>query len=62
MVERKGTPPPRIRSLDRFRGYSVVAMFVVNFLVGLAITHQLLRHNNTHFSYADSVMPSFLFA
>ena len=51
MVERKDTQPPRIRSLDQFRGYSVVAMFVVNFLGGLAITHQLLRHNNTHFSY-----------
>ena len=52
----------RLASLDQFRGYSVIAMFVVNFLVGLAVTHQLLRHNNTHFSYADSIMPSFIFA
>ncbi len=49
-------------SLDQFRGYSVAAMFVVNFLGGLAVTHQVLKHNNTHFSYADSIMPSFLFA
>jgi len=52
----------RINSLDQFRGYSVAAMFVVNFLGGLAITHQILRHNNTHFSLADSIMPSFIFA
>ncbi len=37
-------------SLDQFRGYSVAAMFVVNFLGGLAVTHQVLKHNNTHFS------------
>lgn len=52
----------RLASLDQFRGYSVVAMFIVNFLIGLAITHPWLRHNNTHFSYADSIMPSFIFA
>jgi len=56
------SPPTRIESLDQFRGYSVAAMFVVNFLGGLTITHQVLRHNNTHFSYADSIMPSFIFA
>jgi len=55
------TTSSRINSLDQFRGYSVAAMFVVNFLDGLAITHQLLRHNNTHFSLADSIMPSFIF-
>ncbi len=32
-------------SLDQFRGYSVAAMFVVNFLGGLAVTHQVLKHN-----------------
>jgi predicted acyltransferase len=56
------SPDVRITSLDQFRGYSVAAMFVVNFLGGLAITHQVLRHNNTHFSLADSIMPSFIFA
>jgi predicted acyltransferase len=51
----------RVVSLDQFRGYSVAAMFVVNFLGGLAVTHHVLKHNNTHFSYADSIMPSFIF-
>jgi hypothetical protein len=37
-------------------------MFVVNFLGGLEITHQVFKHNNTHFSWADSIMPGFLFA
>lgn len=37
-------------------------MFVVNFIGGLAVTHHVLKHNNTHFSFADSIMPSFLFA
>ena len=37
-------------------------MFIVNFVGGLAVTHQVLKHNNTHFSYADSIMPCFLFA
>lgn len=54
--------PTRIISLDQFRGYSVAGMFVVNFLGGLAVTHHFLKHNNTHFSYADSIMPSFIFA
>jgi len=54
--------PPRLSSLDQFRGYSVAGMFVVNFLGGLAVTHHVLKHNNTHFSYADSIMPSFIFA
>jgi predicted acyltransferase len=52
----------RLISLDQFRGYSVAAMFVVNFLGHQAITHHLLKHNNTHFSYADSIMPSFILA
>ena len=48
----------RIVSLDQFRGYTVAGMFAVNFLGHLALTHQLLKHNDTHFSYADSIMPS----
>src|SRR6188472_3471527 len=50
----------RIISVDQFRGYTVAGMFLVNFLGELALTHQVLKHNNTHFSYADSIMPSFL--
>jgi Heparan-alpha-glucosaminide N-acetyltransferase, catalytic len=53
---------PRIASMDQFRGYTVAGMFVVNFLSSFAVIHPLLKHNNTWFSYADSIMPSFLFA
>lgn len=52
----------RIHSMDQFRGYTVAGMFVVNFLGGLAAIHPVMKHNNTYFSYADSIMPSFLFA
>jgi predicted acyltransferase len=52
----------RIDSMDQFRGYTVAGMFVVNFLGGMAAIHSVLKHNNTHFSYADSIMPSFMFA
>jgi predicted acyltransferase len=52
----------RIASMDQFRGYTVAAMFVVNFLGGLDAVHPVLKHNNTYFSYADSVLPGFLFA
>ena len=52
----------RIASMDQFRGYTVAGMFVVNFLSSFAVIYPLLKHNNTWFSYADSIMPSFLFA
>lgn len=52
----------RIVSMDQFRGYTVAGMFVVNFVSGLAAIHPLLKHHNTWFSYADSIMPSFFFA
>ncbi|RUL89113.1 heparan-alpha-glucosaminide N-acetyltransferase domain-containing protein [Tautonia sociabilis] len=52
----------RIASMDQFRGYTVAGMFVVNFLGGIAAVHSVLKHNDTYFSYADSIMPSFLFA
>jgi len=52
----------RIASMDQFRGYTVAGMFVVNFLSSFAVIHPLLKHNDIYFSYADSIMPSFLFA
>ena len=52
----------RIVSLDQFRGYTVLGMFVVNFLGAFAVTPALLKHHNTYFSYADSIMPQFFFA
>ena len=52
----------RIESMDQFRGYAVAAMFLVNFLGGFAVVHPLLKHHNTYCSYADTIMPQFLFA
>jgi hypothetical protein len=48
--------------MDQFRGYTVAGMFLVNFLGGYAAIHSVLKHNDTYFSYADSIMPSFMFA
>src|SRR5919107_1627905 len=52
----------RIVSMDQFRGYTVAGMFLVNFAGHLAAMPEALKHHNTYFSYADSIMPSFLFA
>lgn len=54
----------RIVSMDQFRGYTVAGMFLVNFVGGLAVFPQVLKHHNGHpyFSYADTIMPSFFFA
>jgi len=50
--------------MDQFRGYTVAGMFLVNFVGGLALLPEVLKHHNGHpyFSYADSIMPSFMFA
>jgi hypothetical protein len=50
--------------MDQFRGYTVAGMFLVNFVGGLAVFPEVLKHHNGHpyFSYADSIMPSFMFA
>jgi predicted acyltransferase len=48
--------------MDQFRGYTVAGMCLVNFLGGYAAVHPVLKHNNNYFSYADSIMPSFMFA
>ena len=55
-------PNGRIHSLDQFRGYCVLGMLCVNFLAGLDVTPAVLEHHNTYFSYADSILPAFLFA
>lgn len=54
--------PQRLRSLDQFRGFTVAAMFAVNFLGGYLATPSILRHHNTWCSFADTVMPQFFFA
>lgn len=57
--------PTRILSMDQFRGYTVAGMFLVNYVGDFEVVkqwaHGVLVHNNTHFSYADSIMPSFMF-
>ena len=52
----------RIVSLDQFRGYTVLGMFLVNFVGGFQACHYVLKHHNTFCSYADTIMPQFLFA
>ena len=55
-------PTDRIASLDQFRGYTVLGMFAVNFLGSYAATPAVLKHHHTYCSYADTIMPQFLFA
>lgn len=61
-------PPPtsgaRIVSMDQFRGYTVAGMFVVNFVGGLGAFPEVMKHHNglPYFSYADTIMPAFMFA
>jgi predicted acyltransferase len=63
----QGQPPPgptaqRIVSLDQFRGYTVAGMFLVNFLGSYAAVPYILKHHHDYCSYADTIMPHFLFA
>jgi predicted acyltransferase len=55
-------PRSRLESLDQFRGYTVAGMFLVNYLGSFAITPAILKHHNSYCSYADTIMPQFLFA
>src|SRR5687768_4408736 len=55
-------PAPRLVSLDQFRGYTVLGMFVVNFVGGIKSVPEILLHHHTYLSYADTIMPQFLFA
>lgn len=61
------TPPApgRLESLDQFRGYTVLGMFLVNFAGSYAAVRAVastLGHHHSYFSYADSIMPHFFFA
>ena len=53
---------PRLTSLDQFRGYTMLGMLLVNFLGGYAICPKILKHTHDYCSYADTIMPQFLFA
>ena len=55
----------RFASLDQFRGYTVLGMFLVNFVGSYAAVRAVapvLGHHHTYCSYADTIMPQFLFA
>lgn len=56
-----GQSKTRINSMDQFRGYTVAGMFLVNFVGSLSAFHYVLKHNSGFFSYADSIMPGFIF-
>jgi predicted acyltransferase len=55
-------PLSRIRSLDQFRGYTVVGMLLVNFLGRYTVAPEWLRHHPDYCTYADTIMPQFFFA
>jgi predicted acyltransferase len=55
-------PAARLASLDQFRGYTVLGMFLVNFVGYFTVAPAILKHHNTYCSYADTIMPQFLFA
>ena len=64
-MSRESAPSPgRIVSMDQFRGYTVAGMFLVNFVGGYAAIAEVLKHHSDrpYFSYADTIMPSFMFA
>lgn len=52
----------RVVSMDQFRGFTVAAMIVVNFLHGLDAAPLTLGHHDHFCSYADTILPGFLFA
>lgn len=54
--------PARLVSLDQFRGYTVIGMLLVNYFGGYQACPQILKHSNDYCSYADTIMPQFLFA
>lgn len=56
------TKRERLTSLDQFRGYTVIGMMLVNYFGGYQACPRVLRHTNDYCSYADTIMPHFLFA
>ncbi len=53
--------PLRLASLDQFRGYTVLAMVFVNFAGGYEHIPKTFGHHHVYCSFADTVMPGFLF-
>ena len=52
----------RLAALDQFRGYTMVGMLLVNFLGNYEVCPRILKHSHDYCSYADTIMPQFLFA
>lgn len=55
-------PKQRLASLDQFRGYTVMGMLLVNYFGGYLVCPQIWKHTHDYCSYADTIMPQFLFA
>lgn len=62
MTDFASANPARLRSLDQFRGYTMLGMLLVNYLGSFELCPRILRHTNNYCSYADTIMPQFLFA
>ncbi|MEJ7594067.1 MAG: heparan-alpha-glucosaminide N-acetyltransferase domain-containing protein [Planctomycetaceae bacterium] len=52
----------RLASLDQYRGYTMLGMLLVNFLGNYSVCPRILRHTHDYCSYADTIMPQFMFA
>lgn len=65
MSEQQLTTPSqggRIVSMDQFRGYTVLAMLVVNYVGKFKNSWEPLKHDSFWMNYADIIMPAFIFA
>jgi len=62
VVESQCRPSQRLASLDQFRGFTVAAMLLVNYFGSFKVCPQLFKHTNDYCSYADTIMPQFMFA
>jgi predicted acyltransferase len=56
------TSTTRLTALDQFRGFTVLSMMFVNFFGSYPSAATMFRHHNLHCTFADIVMPMFLFA
>ena len=54
--------PQPLVSLDQFRGYTLLAMILVNYVGDFDVVPAVLKHHHDYCSFADTVMPQFLFA
>ncbi|QDU79756.1 hypothetical protein Pla110_14700 [Polystyrenella longa] len=52
----------RIVSMDQFRGYTVFAMLIVNYLGKFTNTWEPLKHDDYWLNFPDTIMPAFIFA